>query len=198
MHALLLASVNLHAYAPVLPVRAPTPLAWLDAPLLPSTAAASTSGVAARVAGLQMAVMEPPPKVRSSAVTRRHGGQLISWYFNSISSTRLLSAEQERQLSTMIIAGDEYERMRDELEEQLGRKPRMEEWAAEAQLEPRELRKRMRRANSARDLMVAANSARHRQAIYPIDPSSERSACGSSRPLSDAASLSCVRAAQCG
>ena len=107
-----------------------------------------------------MAVMEPPPKVRSNAVTRRSGGQLISWYFNSISSTRLLDREQEQQLSTMIIAGDEYERMRDELEEELGRKPLLEEWAEAAQLDKRELRKRLRRANSARDLMVAANSAR--------------------------------------
>lgn len=104
-----------------------------------------------------MAVMERPPKVRSNAVTRRNGGQLISWYFNSISSTRLLSAEQERQLSVMIIAGDEYENMRDRLEEELERKPTMDEWATEAQLDKRELRKRLRRANSARDLMVAAN-----------------------------------------
>jgi len=108
-----------------------------------------------------MVVMEAPtsttPMLKSNSVTRRGGGQLISWYFNSISSTRLLSKEQEHQLANMIIAGDEYERMRDELELQLGRRPRLEEWAAEAGLEKRELRKRMRRANSARDLMVAAN-----------------------------------------
>ena len=58
----------------------------------------------------------------------------------------------------MIIAGDEYERLRDELEDELGRRPSTEEWAAAVGLEKRELRKRMRRANSARDLMVAANS----------------------------------------
>lgn len=57
----------------------------------------------------------------------------------------------------MIIAGDEYERLRDELEDELGRRPSTEEWAAAVGLEKRELRKRMRRANSARDLMVAAN-----------------------------------------
>merc|ERR1719486_624928 len=55
-----------------------------------------------------MEVAAPPrPKTRSSAVTRRSGGQLISWYFNSISSTRLLTKEQEQELSHMIIAGDE-------------------------------------------------------------------------------------------
>jgi len=105
-----------------------------------------------------MAVATPPrPKVKSSAVTRRGGGQLISWYFNSISSTRLLSAQQEQQLSHMIIAGDAYEAMRDKLEEELGRRPTGEEWAQRAGINVRELRKRMRRANSARDLMVAAN-----------------------------------------
>ena len=86
------------------------------------------------------------------------GGQLISWYLNSISSTRLLSAEQEQQqLSSMIIAGDEYELKREELEDRLGRRPTLEEWADAIRLDTRELRKRMRRANSARDLMVAAN-----------------------------------------
>ena len=107
-----------------------------------------------------MAVASPPPRARSSpGVTRRsgRGGQLISWYFNSISSTRLLTAQQEQQLAGMIVAGDAYEKMRDELEEELGRRPSMDEWAAAADLDRRELRKRMRRANSARDLMVAAN-----------------------------------------
>ena len=59
----------------------------------------------------------------------------------------------------MIIAGDEYEAMRDALAEKLGRRPSMGEWAQEGAISERELRKRMQRANSARDLMVAANSA---------------------------------------
>ncbi len=88
---------------------------------------------------------------------RRSSGQLISWYFNSISSTRLLTADQEQQLSYMIIAGDEYERQRDTLGEELGREPTEAEWAEQVGLAVPELRKRMRRANSARDLMVAAN-----------------------------------------
>ena len=107
-----------------------------------------------------MMAVASPPRTKSSAVTRRGGGQLISWYFNSISSTRLLDKEQEQQLSKMIIAGDEYERLRDELEDELGRRPTTDEWATAVGLEKRELRKRMRRANSARDLMVAANSER--------------------------------------
>ena len=125
-----------------------------------------------------MAVLEAPPampKIKSSAVTRRGGGQLISWYFNSISSTRLLSAEQEQQLSTMIIAGDEYERMRDELEEKLERKVTTDEWAEAAGLEKRELRKRMRRANSARDLMVAANSNKIPRSNPPSFPPGKES-----------------------
>jgi hypothetical protein len=108
-----------------------------------------------------MAVASPPRPVKSksSAVTRRGGGQLISWYFNSISSTRLLSHEQERQLSSMIIAGDKYEAVRAGLEEELGRQPSRDEWAAALSIDRSELRKRLRRASSARDLMVAANSA---------------------------------------
>ena len=43
------------------------------------------------------------------------------------------------------------------LEEQVGRRPTSEEWAREVGLDVRELRKRMRRSNCARDLMVAAN-----------------------------------------
>jgi len=111
-----------------------------------------------------MSLAAAPPKAghrqakpKSNAVTRRSGGQLISWYFNSISATRLLSAEQEQQLSHMIIAGDEYEAMRDALAEKLGRRPTTAEWAEEGAISERELRKRMQRANSARDLMVAAN-----------------------------------------
>ena len=49
-----------------------------------------------------------------------------------------------------------------ELEDELGRRPSIDEWAAAVGLEKRELRKRMRRANSARDLMVAANSKQNR------------------------------------
>jgi len=139
------------------PARAPTPAPWNAAPSLPPAAAAAPPYRAPFVT--MMAVMESPPrpKVKSSAVTRRGGGHLISWYFNSISSTRLLTAEQEQQLSFMIIAGDEYEQIRDRLELELGRRPRLEEWAAAAQRDKRELRTRMRRAKSARDLMVAAN-----------------------------------------
>jgi hypothetical protein len=155
---------GLLGFVPLLQPRAPTPARWSDAPSLPPAAAAAPNLRAPEPP--VMVVMEAPtsttPMLKSNSVTRRGGGQLISWYFNSISSTRLLSKEQEHQLANMIIAGDEYERMRDELELQLGRRPRLEEWAAEAGLEKRELRKRMRRANSARDLMVAANSARLR------------------------------------
>jgi len=107
-----------------------------------------------------MAVAAPPrTKAKSSgtAVTRRGGGQLISWYFKSISSTRLLTAQQEQQLSRMIIAGEEYEKARDELSEELMRTPTIDEWAERVGLSKPELRKRMRRTNSARDLMVAAN-----------------------------------------
>ena len=109
-----------------------------------------------------MAVAAPPkvskPRAASgSGVTRRGTGQLISWYFKSISSTRLLSAEQEQQLARMIVAGDEYERVRDELEDRLERFPTTEEWASECDISVDELDKRLQRANSARDLMVAAN-----------------------------------------
>ena len=162
MHVVSLASVGLVMHVPGLQPRAPMPASWTDAPLLPPAPAAASRAPAS---ALTMALMEAPTRptpVRSNAVTRRGGGQLISWYFNSISSTRLLSAEQEQQLASMIIAGDEYDRMQQELAEELGRKPELEEWAEKAQLDKRELRKRMRRANSARDLMVAANSERHR------------------------------------
>ena len=168
MHVVSLASVGLVMHVPGLQPRAPMPAAWTDAPLLPPAPAGSSR---APLCDLTMALMEAPTRptpVRSNAVTRRGGGQLISWYFNSISSTRLLSAEQERQLASMIIAGDEYDRMKEELAEELGRKPELEEWAEKAQLDKRELRKRMRRANSARDLMVAANSERPRP--RPISP----------------------------
>jgi len=47
--------------------------------------------------------------------------------------------------------------VQEELAERLGRRPRIEEWASEVGLDKSELRKRMRRANCARDLMVAAN-----------------------------------------
>ena len=124
------------------------------------SAAAFSSAPPSRLSALTMMAVASPPRTKSSAVTRRGGGQLISWYFNSISSTRLLDKEQEQQLSKMIIAGDEYERLRDELEDELGRRPTTDEWATAVGLEKRELRKRMRRANSARDLMVAANSER--------------------------------------
>ena len=161
MHALLLASSGLLGHAPVAHRFAPMPVVHYDAPPLPPAASsAMLSSSRSSLSQIRMAVMEPPPKVRSNAVTRRGGGQLISWYFNSISSTRLLSKEQEQQLAGMIIAGDEYERIRTELEEELGRKATYDEWAEVAQIDRRELRKRLRRANSARDLMVAANSAR--------------------------------------
>ena len=157
---LLLAGSGLLAYAPAAPRFAPMPVAHYDAPPLPPAASSALPSSRVSTSALRMAVMEAPPKVRSSAVTRRGGGQLISWYFNSISSTRLLSAQQEQQLAGMIIAGDKYEEMRDELEEALERKVTYDEWAEAAGVTKSELRKRMRRANSARDLMVAANSAR--------------------------------------
>lgn len=121
-------------------------------------AAAACEG--ARGRPLQMMAVAAPPRVKSktaTAVTRRGGGQLISWYFKSISSTRLLTAEQEQQLARMIIAGEKYEEARDELAERLGRSPSVAEWAESVELSERELRVRMRRTNSARDLMVAAN-----------------------------------------
>ena len=136
------------------------PIVHHDAPSLPPAASSAPPSSRIAISALRMAVMEAPPKVRSSAVTRRGGGQLISWYFNSISSTRLLSAQQEQQLAGMIIAGDRYDQMRDELEETLERKVTYDEWAEAAGISKTELRKRLRRANSARDLMVAANSAR--------------------------------------
>ena len=148
--------------APVHQLRAPDVPALgctFDVPPRAPIAAAFSSAPPSRLNTLMMAVASPP-RTKSSAVTRRSGGQLISWYFNSISSTRLLDKEQEQQLSKMIIAGDEYERLRDELEDELGRRPTTDEWAGAVGLEKRELRKRMRRANSARDLMVAANSER--------------------------------------
>lgn len=132
----------------------------LSTPAQPSAVARAAMSTAPCRASMPTMAVATRPKPKSSAVTRRGGGQLISWYFNSISSTRLLDREQEQQLSKMIIAGDEYERLRDELEDELGRRPSTEEWAAAVGLEKRELRKRMRRANSARDLMVAANSER--------------------------------------
>ncbi len=132
-----------------------------DPPSMPpfpaAIAAAACEG--ARGRPVQMMAVAAPPRAKSTstAVTRRGGGQLISWYFKSISSTRLLTAEQEQQLSRMIIAGEEYERAREELAEELMRQPTVEEWAERVELSVRELRKRMRRTNSARDLMVAAN-----------------------------------------
>ncbi len=125
----------------------------LGAPLLaPAPAAASAS----RQVRMVLATAPEVPKTGRGG-QRRSSGQLISWYFNSISSTRLLTADQEQQLSYMIIAGDEYERQRDTLGEELGREPTEAEWAEQVGLAVPELRKRMRRANSARDLMVAAN-----------------------------------------
>ena len=163
MLSLVAAMIGLLASGPAPRVRAPDAPSLseaLSAPAQPTAVArAAMSTAPCRASRLTMAVATRP-KPKSSAVTRRGGGQLISWYFNSISSTRLLDREQEQQLSKMIIAGDEYERLRDELEDELGRRPSTEEWAAAVGLEKRELRKRMRRANSARDLMVAANSER--------------------------------------
>ena len=157
------AAIGLVAHGPVLrradsPALA-QPSTWMAAvvPPLPASLAAALCREP-RASGASMAVAAPPKiRSKSSAVTRRGGGQLISWYFKSISSTRLLTAEQEQQLSRMIIAGDEYEAVRDELQDELQRRPTTAEWATAVDLEPLELRKRMRRANSARDLMVAAN-----------------------------------------
>ena len=121
-------------------------------------AAAACLGARARPLEMMTVAAPPRPKSSSTAVTRgRGGGQLVSWYFKSISSTRLLTAEQEQQLSRMIIAGEQYERARHELADELMRLPTVEEWAERVELSVRELQKRMRRTNSARDLMVAAN-----------------------------------------
>eukprot|EP00966_Prymnesium_polylepis_P010788 248642-Prymnesium_polylepis.1 len=55
-------------------------------------------------------VMSATPAVLKPSPTRsRRGGQLVSWYFNTISSTRLLTAEQERTLVELIHAGDAHE-----------------------------------------------------------------------------------------
>lgn len=161
MLSLVTVMMGLLTGGPTSPLRAPDAPSLseaLNAPTPPMAVAHAAFSAAPCRASAPLMAVATRPKPKSSAVTRRGGGQLISWYFNSISSTRLLDREQEQQLSQMIIAGDEYERLRDELEDELGRRPSTEEWAAAVGLEKRELRKRMRRANSARDLMVAANS----------------------------------------
>ena len=144
----------------------PQPPGWQlrpEAPLpppLPASIVQAAGASPSRTRVVEMAVAAPPKiksRAGSTSVTNRGGGQLISWYFRSISSTRLLTAQQEQQLARMIIAGDDYEAVQEELAERLGRRPRIEEWASEVGLDKSELRKRMRRANCARDLMVAAN-----------------------------------------
>ena len=84
------------AFVPLLPPRAPMPASWPDAPPLPLPAAAPLPRTSPNLVTMALLEAPPKPKIKSSAVTRRGGGQLISWYFNSISSTRLLSAEQEQ------------------------------------------------------------------------------------------------------
>jgi len=168
---LFLEVLGLSAYGPLLrrsdtPAGAPLtgwlaqqpegPMAPLPSGIVPAAACPSSR----RNRVVEMAVASPPrlkSRTGSSASAGRGGGQLISWYFRSISSTRLLTAEQEQQLARMIIAGDEYEAVQEALAERLGRRPTSEEWSTEVGLDVRELRKRMRRANCARDLMVAAN-----------------------------------------
>ena len=124
--------------------------------VLAATAPLQGRMAATRAGGAKMAAPAAAPKA-AGARTGRGGGQLISWYFNTISSTRLLTAQQERTLAELIHAGDAHEAVRDELAEQLGRTPSTEEWAEELGLSAVELRRQMARANRARDLMVAAN-----------------------------------------
>jgi len=125
-----------------------------------SSAPALAFPTALRVSTLTRAsgpLMVAVPAATKPPRSRRSGGQLISWYFNTISSTRLLTAEQERTLTQLIHAGDAHERVRDELAEQLGRTPSDDEWAAELGLDAIDLRRQVARAHRARDLMVAAN-----------------------------------------
>jgi len=119
-------------------------------PLHPFTETHARSGAVA------MTTM-PTAAMKPASPRSRRGGQLVSWYFNTISSTRLLTAEQERTLAELIHAGDAHEVVRDELAEELERRPTDDEWAARLGLETVELRRQMARANRARDLMVAAN-----------------------------------------
>jgi len=99
----------------------------------------------------------PTATVVKAGPRPRRGGQLVSWYFNTISSTRLLTAEQECTLAGLIHAGDAHELVRDELAVELERRPTDDEWAAQLGLETVDLRRQMARAHRARDLMVAAN-----------------------------------------
>ncbi|KAL1511907.1 hypothetical protein AB1Y20_005188 [Prymnesium parvum] len=104
-----------------------------------------------------MSAVPAPASVKSSQRRNRRGGQLVSWYFNTISATRLLTAEQERTLADLIHAGDAHEAVRDELALEMGRRPTDDEWAEKLGLETKDLRRQMARAHRARDLMVAAN-----------------------------------------
>lgn len=95
------------------------------------------------------------PQVRSLGQTGGHS--VATWYYDTFSSVKLLTREEELALIEQCRVGHSLKDARWRLKEQLGRNPTFHEWAEDAGVDVPTLRRQLARATRATDHMVAAN-----------------------------------------
>jgi RNA polymerase nonessential primary-like sigma factor len=107
---------------------------------------------------------------------RPQGGcDALSQHMRAIGRVPLLTAEEEISLARLVQKGRQLQEVAEEMKLRAGGlDPRIEAWALEAGLEPRQLRRRLRQARQARSRMVTANlrlvvSMARRAAHRPAD-----------------------------
>lgn len=96
-------------------------------------------------------------KRRGAAKKKHYTEDSIRLYLQEIGRIRLLRADEEIELARKIAELLEFERVQDDLFEQLDRDPNMEEWAAAMKIPVKEFRIRLHQGRRAKDKMVQSN-----------------------------------------
>ncbi|MCM1984259.1 RNA polymerase sigma factor RpoD [Lyngbya confervoides] len=96
-------------------------------------------------------------KRRGQAKKKHYTEDSIRLYLQEIGRIRLLRADEEIELARKIAELLEFERVQDELYDQLDREPNLEEWAAAVNIPAQEFRIRLHRGRRAKDKMVQSN-----------------------------------------
>lgn len=96
-------------------------------------------------------------KRRATTKKKHYTEDSIRLYLQEIGRIRLLRADEEIELARKIAELLEFERVRDDLEEQLDREPYYAEWAEAVNLPLQQFRINLHRGRRAKDKMVQSN-----------------------------------------
>ena len=125
--------------------------------VLPSAAKAPAEADTAKSAKGKAAGKTRATKKRGAAKKKHYTEDSIRLYLQEIGRIRLLRADEEIELARKIAELLEFERVQDDLFEQLDRDPNMEEWAAAMKIPTKEFRIRLHQGRRAKDKMVQSN-----------------------------------------